>query len=276
MLFLSDLDFTLLRDDTTLSKFTKEIWNRVSYKTKLSIATARSYTGVKELLKGLRLSEPLILLDGAVIANPDGSILHIASIDKELGNAIIDLAKKEFQLEPLIVAYQEGRESFHYPKNLNRFQKELIQTMKMRNRIFSDHKLQAQEQNLKIVYQLESALSFEFEEKLTKAFGDSIEIKNSKDPYFNCHFITILHPLGDKGHALLKLEEIENIAKEKTTVFGDSYNDIGIFEAAGKKVAVANAVDALKQRADIVLKESNNEDAVAKYLQKEILENTLK
>jgi len=271
MLFLSDLDFTLLRDDTTVSNFTKEIWNRVSNKTKLSIATARSYTGVKELLKGLHLSKPLILLDGAVIANPDGSILHIASIDKALGDAIIDLTKREFAIEPLIVAHKEGQESFYYPKNLNKYQKEIIETMKMRNRIFNTSELRAQEKNLKIVYQLESTLSQEFEEKIKCVFGDTIEIKSSKDPYFNCHFITILHPLGDKGHALLKLEEIEDVSKEKTTVFGDSYNDIGIFESAGTKVAVANAIDELKKRADIVLKESNNEDAVAKYLQREIL-----
>jgi len=59
-LFLSDLDFTLLRSDTTLSDFTKDVWNRVNSKAKLSIATARSYTGVSELLKGLELKEPLI------------------------------------------------------------------------------------------------------------------------------------------------------------------------------------------------------------------------
>ena len=271
MLFLSDLDFTLLKDDTTVSNYTKEIWNRVSNKTKLSIATARSYTGVKELLKGLHLTEPLILLDGAVIANPDGSILHIASIDKALGDAIIDLTKREFAIEPLIVAHKEEQESFYYPKNLNKYQKEIRATMKMRNRIFSTSELRAQEKNLKIVYQLESALSQEFEEKIKSEFGETIEIKSAKDPYFNCHFITILHPLGDKGHALLKLEEIEDVSKERTTVFGDSYNDIGIFESAGTKVAVANAIDELKKRADIVLKESNNEDAVAKYLQREIL-----
>jgi len=270
MLYLSDLDFTLLRDDTTLSNFTKEIWNQASTKAKLSIATARSFTGVKELLKGLRLTEPLILLDGAIIANSDGSILHLASINKELGNAIIDLTKKDFEVEPLIVAHNDNSEAFYYPKHLNQYQKEVIKTMKMRNRIFSKNELRAEETNLKIVYQLESELSKEFTDTLKRNFGETIEIKSAKDPYFNCHFITILHPLGDKGHALLKLEELENISRERTTVFGDSYNDIGIFENAGTKVAVANAIDELKERADIILDESNNEDAVAKYLQKEL------
>ena len=141
MLYLSDLDFTLLKDDTTLSAFTKEVWNSISYKAKLSIATARSFSGVKELLKGLRLTQPLILLDGAVIAKPDGSILHIASIDKELGDAIIDLTKKEYAAEPLIVAHKENQEIFYYPQKLNPYQEEIVKAMKMRNRIFSKKKI---------------------------------------------------------------------------------------------------------------------------------------
>jgi len=271
MLYLSDLDFTLLKDDTTLSAFTKEVWNSISYKAKLSIATARSFSGVKELLKGLRLTQPLILLDGAVIAKPDGSILHIASIDKELGDAIIDLTKKEYAAEPLIVAHKENQEIFYYPQKLNPYQEEIVKAMKMRNRIFSKKNLHAEEKNLKIVYQIDSKIAKEFENTINKKFGNLVEIKCSKDPYFNCHFLTLLHPLGDKGHALSKLEEIEEVSKEQTTVFGDSYNDIGIFKAAGTKIAVANAVEELKKEADIVLSETNNEDAVAKYLQKKLL-----
>jgi len=43
-----------------------------------------------------------------------------------------------------------------------------------------------------------------------------------------------------------------------------------ILFAAGVKVAVANAIEELKQRADIVLPHSNDEDAVARYLQENI------
>ncbi|HHH21095.1 MAG TPA: hydrolase, partial [Nitratifractor sp.] len=79
-----------------------------------------------------------------------------------------------------------------------------------------------------------------------------------------------LNPLGDKAHALRKLEEIEDISIENTTVFGDSHNDIGMFQSAGRKIAVANAIDELKKVANIVLKETNDEDAVAKYLKQEL------
>ncbi len=266
MLFLSDLDFTLLRSDTTVSDFTKEVWNSTASKVKLSVATARSYTGVAELLKGLDLREPLILLDGTVIAKPNGEILHMASISRELGDEIMDVSKKELNIEPLIVAQDGAVEHFYYPKKLNKHQEEIIKTMEMRRRIFSEGELRAKEYNLKLVYQAGKEDSEILEQVLKDKFKDAIEIKRSDDPYFDCYFITVLNPLGDKAHALKKLEEIESISIDKTTVFGDSHNDLGLFSSAGTKIAVANAIDELKEKADIVLPHTNDEDAVAKYL----------
>ncbi len=266
MLYLSDLDFTLLRSDLTISRYTKEVWNKRALEDKLSIATARSYTGVKELLKGLRLTEPLILLDGTIIAMPNGEILDMSAINRELGNTIIELSKKYLNLEPLIVAYKDKSELFYYPKELNIYQKELLTQMKNRKRLIANSNYGAQDINLKIVY-----LSTEEEARalttiLKDTLSDTIEIKSAKDPYINCYFTTILDPKGDKAHALKKLEEIENVDINNTTVFGDSHNDIGMFKLAGRKVAVANAIDELKELATIVLPHTNDEDGVAKYL----------
>ena len=41
-----------------------------------------------------------------------------------------------------------------------------------------------------------------------------------------------------------------------------------MFEKAGTAIAVSNALDEVKEKADIVLPHSNDEDAVAKYLSK--------
>jgi len=120
------------------------------------------------------------------------------------------------------------------------------------------------EQNLKVVY-LGSREKLQAIEKEVKKICE-VESKLSKDPYQNCYFLTFLHPLGDKAHALKRLEEIEGVKAKDVTVFGDSHNDIGMFEYAGRSVAVANALPEVKQRADIVLKRSNDEDGVAHYL----------
>jgi hydroxymethylpyrimidine pyrophosphatase-like HAD family hydrolase len=47
----------------------------------------------------------------------------------------------------------------------------------------------------------------------------------------------------------------------------DRYNDRSLFRTKALKIAVANAVDEIKQMADHVTKKTNNEDATAEFLE---------
>ena len=48
--------------------------------------------------------------------------------------------------------------------------------------------------------------------------------------------------------------------------FGDDYVDIGMLEVCGKGVAMGNAVEAVKEHADVVIG-GNDEEGIAKYLE---------
>ncbi len=268
MLYLSDLDKTLLRTDLSVGELTRSVWNEaVARGEHLSIATARSHTGIRQLLAGLDLREPMILLDGALIAKPDGTILHAATLDAVLGAEVLSIAHRLTGEWPLIVALEaDGGERFYYPPEPNRWQRELLATMQNARRRFTTQPPVAQEQNLKLVYQQDEPTTAAIEAALRDALGDAVEIKRAADPYIDCWFLTVLHPEGDKAHALTRLEALEGIDRNKTTVFGDHHNDIGLFRAAGTKVAVANAVPELKALADIVLPHTNDEEGVARYL----------
>jgi Cof subfamily protein (haloacid dehalogenase superfamily) len=272
VLYLSDLDKTLLRTDLSIGDFTRDTWNRaVAAGERLSIATARSHTGVRDLLAVLDLREPMILLDGALIAAPDGTILHAATLDQETGDQILEVAYRVSGEWPLIVALEsDGGERFYYPPEPNQYQRELLTTMQNARRRFTTQPPVAQSANLKIVYMQDETTTAAIEEALKQTFGDTLEIKRAADPYIDCYFLTILHPEGDKAHALAKLEEMEGVDRARTTVFGDSHNDIGLFEMAGRRVAVANAIDALKALAHIVLPHTNDEEGVARFLAGEL------
>jgi len=120
--------------------------------------------------------------------------------------------------------------------------------------------------NLKIVYFGEYQILKPLTEHLQKTFGNALEYKLSPEKYSDGYFLTILHPEGDKAHGLQKIADYLNRDTQEMTVFGDSINDIGMFKLAGTSVAVANALDEVKAVADIILPHSNDEDAVAKYL----------
>jgi len=268
VLYLSDLDKTLLRTDLSVGELTRSVWNEaVARGEHLSIATARSHTGIRQLLAGLDLREPMILLDGALIAKPDGTILHAATLDAVLGAEVLSIAHRLTGEWPLIVALEaDGGERFYYPPEPNRWQRELLATMQNARRRFTTQPPIAQAQNLKLVYMQDEPTTAAIEAALRDALGDAVEIKRAADPYIDCWFLTVLHPEGDKAHALTRLEALEGIDRNDTTVFGDHHNDIGLFRAAGTKVAVANAVPELKALADIVLPHTNDEEGVARYL----------
>ena len=64
--------------------------------------------------------------------------------------------------------------------------------------------------------------------------------------------IHVTHPEATKEHALQVWHEIEQVAKEETIAIGDSGNDIPLFQSAGFRVAVSNATAELKQQADYI------------------------
>ncbi len=78
-------------------------------------------------------------------------------------------------------------------------------------------------------------------------------------------FLEITKKGTDKGAALKKICEHLNIDTAQTIAFGDGENDLQFLEVAGTAVAMANAVDSVKQKADIVTK-SNNENGVCTVL----------
>ena len=233
----------------------------------MGIATARSFSKSKELLAKLHLSAPLILLDGAIILTPEQKLIDMKTLPKALGDEIVQLGLT-YEIDPFIIGVQDGQidEAFLYPRRLNAYQKEVLKGYKDDPRMQFNPQNRTMAQNLKIVY-------FGYEEQLRplyeaiqQTFGNEVEAKMSPEKYGGGWFLTLLHPEGDKAHALEKVAAYLNRDLKDITVFGDSINDIGMFKRAGTSVAVANALEEVKAVAHVLLPHSNDEDAVANYL----------
>lgn len=266
-IYITDLDHTFLRSDLSISDFSADVWNRKAKETIMSVATARSFQKSQELLTKLHINAPMILLDGAIIITPERQIIDLKTIDKEIGDAIVDVGL-QFDIDPFVIGVKdkELNEAFLYPRKLNDYQQDVLKGYKDDPRMQFNPDNRTMEQNLKIVY-------FGYEDQLRplyneiiKIFGKTIEAKLSPEKYGGGYFLTLLHPEGDKAHALQKVMEYMKREPSDITVFGDSVNDIGMFKLAGTSVAVSNALDEVKAVADVILPHSNDEDGVAKYL----------
>lgn len=74
--------------------------------------------------------------------------------------------------------------------------------------------------------------------------------------------IEIGHPNASKGMALKQLAEHHSIPDENIVAIGDNLNDVSMFEVAEVKIAMGNAVDALKDISTHITKDAE-EDGVA-------------
>lgn len=266
--FITDLDHTFLRSDLSVSTYTKDIWNSLTQKSILSVATARTYTKTEQFLRGLNINAPMILLDGSLIISEDKKIIDTKVIKKDLADAIIELGSKH-DLFPFVLALKEKQlnEAFLYSKKRNHYQDKLLLRYSKKEDNLEEHSdIRALNDNFKLVYLGDESELILLKEEIKKVFGDSLKYILAPEAYIGCYFLTILHADADKAHGLQKVNEYLNIDLEHYTVFGDNLNDIGMFELAGTSMAVANAHEDVKKIATHVSKHTNDEDAVAKYL----------
>jgi len=266
--YLTDLDHTFLRSDQSVSDFSRDVWNRIAPYSTLSIATARSFSKSQLFLKKLHLTAPLILLDGSMVITPDKELIDIKTVGKEIGDMLIDAARRFDNIEPFVIGLKDKdlNEAFRYPVNRTPMQLHVLENYRGDPRLEEHRRMEAMGETLKIVYMAEEKRLRPLTEYLKGLFGDALEFKLSPEKYTGGYYLTILHPLGDKAHAMAKVAEYLERDTKDFTVFGDSLNDLGMFELAGTSCAVQNALDEVKAAADIVLPHTNDEDAVAHYL----------
>ncbi len=267
-IYITDLDHTFLRSDLSISEFSKTIWNEKSQHDFVSIATARSFYSATSLLGGFEINAPMVLLDGSLIVSADKKILNTTFLDQDAANVLIDEAIRFSNLHPFIIGLKdfELNESFDFPLVQTQTQKQLMLNFKDDPRLRYYKKVYASKQTFKVVYMGSLEEISPLAEHLKSLYGHIFEFKLSPENYTDGYFLTILHPLGDKAHGLQRLSEYLNKDLTDITVFGDSINDIKMFKLAGTSVAVANALSEAKAVADIILDRSNDDDAVAHYL----------
>ena len=265
--YITDLDHTFLRNDLSVSPFTKDTWNLMAQDSIAGIATARTYKKTMQFLKNVKVNTPMILLDGALIATTDKKIIDTKLINKESADAIIDEGAK-FGIYPFVLSLADENlnEAFLYSDILNDFQKEVLTRYSKDDHLKECKNIRAMEKNFKIVYMGDEKLLRELSLHVENIFGDNFKYILAPEAYVGCYFLTILHKDADKSHGIKSVSEYADFSLNKLTVFGDNFNDIGMFELANISVAMANAQDGVKQKADIILPHTNDEDGVAKYL----------
>lgn len=102
--------------------------------------------------------------------------------------------------------------------------------------------------------------------------GPLVETLLTEDTYCtvaNENLVQIMNKKATKWNGIRMMLEGFGITPEQAVYFGDDNDDIEALKNCGTGVAVANAIEAVKEAADVIV-ESNDEDGVAKWIEREL------
>lgn len=262
----ADYDGTLLRDDGTVSRYTKEVIARfITAGGKFYLNTGRVGSSAVQAAQELGLSRYVgCCQGGAVYDLTTGELAWSVALDHELAVSVTKWLEAKgvyFQVYPVTGGYCTQRYTVPYTDFYeNACGKPAVILGEKVSEFISREGVGL----VKILVVFDGDVDGDFKRELDDMFGDRVRTAVSRA---NPTYFEINNPLTTKGNALIRICEVEGIDVNDCAAFGDQGNDLSMIQAAGVGVAVANAVPELVEVADYVTL-SNNEDGVADYIEK--------
>jgi len=249
----TDLDGTLLATGgmSVPERNLKALARAVSLGVRVVVCTGRMFVGGQRFAQLVPGDQPVICVNGAVV-RMSRSLRYVRRIgvSPDLAQAVLELMR------------QEGAKPWFYIGDIC-YAEELTESLQaLLNRTGVDGQIVDRLDPLtvqrpeKIFCTMTPEATAELRARVTAELGASLYITLSH-PYQ----LEVLAPEATKGAALAMTAADLDIAKEEIAAFGDNLNDLELFDSAGIRVAMGNAEDELKHKADLIAP-SNDEGGV--------------
>ena len=212
----------------------------------LCAATGRPWSFAAPVLQALGLKDACIIAGGARICDPQsGEVLWQATIDNAAAQAALEVLRKYPTYKLLCNDYVEA----DYTEDRGAVPQDFIMT--------------------EPIYFLEQtyipeSIAPEINAQLEKIDGiTSTLVVAQRDGQNDIH---ITAQAATKEHAVGELLRMLGVEQRFARGIGDGHNDIHLFRAVGRKIAIGNAVPDLKAEADFVIGDVRD-DGLAAYLE---------
>lgn len=257
-----DIDNTLTDSNQNISQQTSDYFSKINKDCLIILVTGRNNIYAIEKSKTANASKIVIADNGAVIYDyGKNQVLYKNIFDKVLINLIWDISQ-----------------AYNIDCVFNSIYKRYRNNKYMNSRFLGQHTIGINNPNeieddiTQIV--IHSNNEAEYKKCMEEIHQiEIIEVCNSGIESNGGYFADINIRGTSKGNAINKLFELFNIKKEESICFGDSRNDLSMFQSCGIKVAMKNGTDEIKQQADYITEFSNDENGVIEFLN-QLLSNT--
>lgn len=250
---ISDVDGTLVNHDKQLTRPTIDAVARLqAHGVAFTIISARPPSGIAFLVEALKPMGPVAAFNGGTIVGPDGSIVERHKLDRAAVEESFAIASNS-GATPWIFA--EGRWHVTDPTNPHVSHERLASAQEpavvrdMRPLFDEVDKLTWVSDDPVLLHRLQA----EMREKI----GGHATIGMSQT-----YYLDLTHPSANKGEGVATLARIAGTPLAEVAVLGDQFNDVPMFERAGLAIAMGQAPEAVKAKANHI-STSNDEDGVA-------------
>lgn len=279
-LIVLDIDGTLINSDHQLTDRTiSAIQSAKKSGIKVTLATGRQNCSAITIARKIGINAPLISSDGSMIRDIYTGETELFPLSTDIAKGILETAKEyeNFRVEVFFAdnKFYAGKSyrnllikrffKFPLPYSLSgcyNFLRDFvfIPVINMGNIQSTIGALK--EPPAKVVIYGEVDELKEFKNAIAEKYDGAISMTSA---LVNC--VDILNTGVSKARGIAHLAEELGIKQEEIIAVGDNINDIEMIQYAGLGVAMGNALDEVKDKADYVTA-SNDEDGLACFLEK--------
>lgn len=270
-----DLDGTLFDNSSRISERNLTAIRSITDKgIHVVISTGRPFEGIPfDQIKGTGINYAITANGSGIYEISTGKCLYENAMDEELVTPILNfLLTRDIHMDAFIsgkgytpIQCVETAQKLTVPSSIKNY---IITTRTRLDNILQfihENQLKVQKMTLNFYPAADGTLIDR--ETVRKFLVSNPSITTVCGGYNNLEFT---RADANKGVGLRKLAEILGVNPDATMAIGDTENDLAIIEAAGIGVAMGNATDAVKARADYVTT-TNTKDGVAAAIEHFIL-----
>lgn len=274
----TDMDGTLLNSMQQISEENKAaILKAQKAGVEVVVATGRSYQEATYVLNKKGITCPIICVNGAEVRSKEGEVISATPISKQVAREVaakleemdiyfevytdkgtysVDLEKAVSILVDIVVtANPEADPEFVRQKAEARRRDGLVHPIDDYEILFKNDE-----------FRIYKFLAFSFDMDKLKAASESLKkLEDLNVTKSGVENIEITHRNAQKGIALEAFVNARGISLSETMAIGDNFNDVSMFEKAGRAVAMGNASPGIKSLCDWVT-DTNDENGVGKAI----------
>jgi Cof subfamily protein (haloacid dehalogenase superfamily) len=254
-----DVDGTLLDTRGQIPQANIDaIHDAVSAGIHIALVTGRSYPFARPIAEPLPASITLIVSNGAVERDMDGSRVARRLLDRQIARAVLDATRPFRELAALVFDRDADRQvmfetmDWEHPGRKAYWARNhslIAKSVPLEDALVEDPIQVMFNGGVDAMRSLYCALHAE-------ANGFAVSLTEYVHRDFS--LIDVTAPSATKGRALAWRATQLGLSREEVMAVGDNFNDLEMLEFAGLPVVMANAVDGLKQRGWAVTGDNEN------------------